>query len=242
MHASGCQNLQCEFNDCKKIKRIFTHSTNCKVRIYGGCKMCETLWFLISFHANSCSASNCAVPTCKDWREDLRRIANNSSEPSKSEVLGKLLMDLAIGSEADPSARNEKMNQLVERKSSKGKGSLETGSGSGSGMGGSKGSIARKQQAESVPNKNKVSQKVLLEQLIMGSGSGSGLGSGSGSGSGSGRSARQQRMKQRIAEGSSKGRNQIQNKRFEYTAQDKNIICGLTFLTVYALFRDMMKK
>lgn len=100
------------------------------------------------------------------------------------------------------------------------------------------GSIARKQQAESVPNKNKVSQKVLLEQLIMGSGSGSGLSSGSGSG----RSARQQRMKQRIAEGSSKGRNQIQNKRFDYTAQDKNIICGLTFLTVYALFRDMMKK
>lgn len=48
-------------------------------------------------------------------------------------------MDLAIGSEADPSARSQKMNQLVEHKSSKGKGSLETGSGSGSGMGGSKG-------------------------------------------------------------------------------------------------------
>lgn len=167
---------------------------------------------------------------CREWRENLRRIANES-ESSKSEDVGKLLMELTIASNADPIAGKQQAVQLVEPKSSKGKGLLATGSGSGSGsVTGSTASRQKiKQQVDSASNKSKVRAK-LIEELVMGS--------VSSSGSGSGQSTRQLRMKRRVAERSRKNINQIQTKKKwnEYTDRDKKIICAVTFLIVYALF------
>ncbi|RZC63095.1 hypothetical protein C5167_024863, partial [Papaver somniferum] len=87
VHASQCRHKQCLYLDCRKVKGIFRHGIQCKVRAYGGCIRCKKMWCLIQVHARACKESECHVMRCRDLKEHLKRLQEQSDTRRRASVM-----------------------------------------------------------------------------------------------------------------------------------------------------------
>lgn len=65
VHASQCRSSLCQYPNCRKVKGLFRHGIQCKVRASGGCVLCKKMWYLLQLHARACKESECHVPRCR---------------------------------------------------------------------------------------------------------------------------------------------------------------------------------
>lgn len=79
LHASSCHVRNCQYPNCRKLKGLFHHGAQCKIRLTKGCKQCARMWYIIRLHSQSCRQSDCAVPRCRDFKS-FERKQNQLSE------------------------------------------------------------------------------------------------------------------------------------------------------------------
>lgn len=65
VHASQCRSPHCQYPNCRKVKGLFRHGIQCRVRASGGCVLCKKMWYLLQLHARACKESECHVPRCR---------------------------------------------------------------------------------------------------------------------------------------------------------------------------------
>ncbi|XP_024973121.1 histone acetyltransferase HAC1-like isoform X2 [Cynara cardunculus var. scolymus] len=87
VHASQCRSPLCQYPNCRKVKGLFRHGINCKVRASGGCVLCKKMWYLLQLHARACKESKCHVPRCRDLNEHLRRLQQQSDSRRRAAVM-----------------------------------------------------------------------------------------------------------------------------------------------------------
>ncbi|XP_076915941.1 histone acetyltransferase HAC1-like isoform X1 [Bidens hawaiensis] len=87
VHASQCKAGQCQYPNCRKVKGLFRHGMQCKVRASGGCPLCKKMWHLLQLHARACKDSPCTVPRCRDLREHLRRLTQQADSRRRAAVM-----------------------------------------------------------------------------------------------------------------------------------------------------------
>ncbi|KAF5806420.1 putative histone acetyltransferase chromatin regulator PHD family [Helianthus annuus] len=87
VHASQCKSGQCQYPNCRKVKGLFRHGMQCKIRASGGCLLCKKMWDLLQLHARSCKDSPCTVPRCRDLREHLRRLTQQADSRRRAAVM-----------------------------------------------------------------------------------------------------------------------------------------------------------
>ncbi|CAH2067859.1 unnamed protein product [Thlaspi arvense] len=87
VHASQCRSPQCQYPNCRKVKGLFRHGIQCKVRASGGCVLCKKMWYLLQLHARACKESDCHVPRCRDLKEHLRRLQQQSDSRRRAAVM-----------------------------------------------------------------------------------------------------------------------------------------------------------
>ncbi|KAK1317719.1 Histone acetyltransferase HAC1 [Acorus calamus] len=82
-----CRQPSCSYPNCRKVKGLFRHGIQCKVRASGGCVLCKKMWYLLQLHARACKESECHVPRCKDLKEHLRRLQQQSDSRRRAAVM-----------------------------------------------------------------------------------------------------------------------------------------------------------
>ncbi|XP_071693631.1 histone acetyltransferase HAC1-like [Rutidosis leptorrhynchoides] len=87
VHAAQCRAGQCQYPNCRKVKGLFRHGMQCKVRASGGCSLCKKMWNLLQLHARSCKDTPCNVPRCRDLREHLRRLTQQADSRRRAAVM-----------------------------------------------------------------------------------------------------------------------------------------------------------
>ncbi|KAK3000281.1 hypothetical protein RJ639_022669 [Escallonia herrerae] len=87
VHASQCRSPLCQYPNCRKVKGLFRHGIQCKVRASGGCVLCKKMWYLLQLHARACKESECHVPRCRDLKEHLRRLQQQSDSRRRAAVM-----------------------------------------------------------------------------------------------------------------------------------------------------------
>ncbi|XP_010531959.1 PREDICTED: histone acetyltransferase HAC1-like [Tarenaya hassleriana] len=87
VHASQCRSPHCQYPNCRKVKGLFRHGIQCKVRASGGCVLCKKMWYLLQLHARACKESKCHVPRCRDLKEHLRRLQQQSDSRRRAAVM-----------------------------------------------------------------------------------------------------------------------------------------------------------
>ncbi|KAJ8574268.1 hypothetical protein K7X08_026073 [Anisodus acutangulus] len=87
VHASQCRSSHCQYPNCRKVKGLFRHGIQCKVRASGGCVLCKKMWYLLQLHARACKVSECHVPRCRDLKEHLRRLQQQSDSRRRAAVM-----------------------------------------------------------------------------------------------------------------------------------------------------------
>ncbi|KAG6522517.1 hypothetical protein ZIOFF_019657 [Zingiber officinale] len=87
VHASQCRSPQCQYPNCRKVKGLFRHGIQCKIRASGGCVLCKRMWYLLHVHARACKESACSVPRCRDLREHFRRLQQQSDSRRRAAVM-----------------------------------------------------------------------------------------------------------------------------------------------------------
>merc|ERR1711903_349987 len=86
VHSSMCNDPNCQSQNCKRVKMLFKHGLECKVKYQGGCNLCRRMWALLQIHAKSCRVENCPVPRCMDLR--AHPSTSNSCSVSRSSPHG----------------------------------------------------------------------------------------------------------------------------------------------------------
>ncbi|XP_072953794.1 probable histone acetyltransferase HAC-like 1 [Typha angustifolia] len=87
VHASKCRFPHCQYPNCRKVKGLFRHGIQCKVRVPGGCVLCKKMWYILQLHARACKESECSVPRCRDLKEHLRRLQHQSDSRRRAAVM-----------------------------------------------------------------------------------------------------------------------------------------------------------
>ncbi|KAF5193838.1 Histone acetyltransferase hac1 [Thalictrum thalictroides] len=87
VHASQCRYLQCPYPNCRKVKGLFRHGIQCRTRASGGCVLCKKMWYILQLHARACKESGCHVPRCKDLKEHLKRLQQQSDSRRRAAVM-----------------------------------------------------------------------------------------------------------------------------------------------------------
>ncbi|KAI3758727.1 hypothetical protein L6452_06298 [Arctium lappa] len=87
VHASQCRSPLCQYPNCRKVKGLFRHGIQCKIRASGGCVLCKKMWYLLQLHARACKESQCHVPRCRDLKEHLRRLQQQSDSRRRAAVM-----------------------------------------------------------------------------------------------------------------------------------------------------------
>ena len=64
VHACHCNEASCSLPSCKKMKKVVLHTTFCKRKKKGKCRLCNQLLALSCFHAKKCRDRMCLVPYC----------------------------------------------------------------------------------------------------------------------------------------------------------------------------------
>ncbi|KAL3525781.1 hypothetical protein ACH5RR_014153 [Cinchona calisaya] len=90
-HASQCHatgSNPCSYPLCVKVKKLFHHSSQCKIQQAGGCQFCGKVWFMIHTHSRACQDSRCPVPRCMDIKEHAEMVRGSkiSTEGPQSKV------------------------------------------------------------------------------------------------------------------------------------------------------------
>ncbi|CAK9098049.1 Histone acetyltransferase HAC1 [Durusdinium trenchii] len=75
VHASSCNQRDCNSRNCSKMKALLAHGKSCMVRLSGNCRICRRIWVLLQIHARQCRkpSGRCPVPRCADIKDHLRR-------------------------------------------------------------------------------------------------------------------------------------------------------------------------
>lgn len=73
VHACQCRDANCRLPSCTKMKRVVTHTKNCKRKTHGGCPICKQLIALCCYHAKHCKENKCLVPFCPNIKQKLRQ-------------------------------------------------------------------------------------------------------------------------------------------------------------------------
>ncbi|KAL2482167.1 Histone acetyltransferase HAC12 [Forsythia ovata] len=87
VHASQCRSPHCQYPNCCKVKGLFRHGRLCKIRASGGCVLCKKMWYLLQLHARACKESECSVPRCRDLKEHVRRLQQQSDSRRRAAVM-----------------------------------------------------------------------------------------------------------------------------------------------------------
>lgn len=87
VHASQCRSPHCQYPNCRKVKGLFRHGIQCRIRASGGCVLCKKMWYLLQLHARACKESECHVPRCRDLKEHLRRLQQQSDSRRRAAVM-----------------------------------------------------------------------------------------------------------------------------------------------------------
>ncbi|MFS7962718.1 putative histone acetyltransferase chromatin regulator PHD family [Helianthus anomalus] len=87
VHASQCRSAPCQYPNCTKVRGLFRHGRQCKVRASGGCALCKKMWHLLQLHARACKDTPCTVPRCRDLREHLRRLNQQADSRRRAAVM-----------------------------------------------------------------------------------------------------------------------------------------------------------
>ncbi|KAJ8564834.1 hypothetical protein K7X08_001294 [Anisodus acutangulus] len=87
VHASQCRFSHCQYPNCRKVKGLFRHGIQCKIRVSGGCVLCKKMWYLLQLHARACKESECHVPRCRDLKEHVRRMQQQSDSRRRAAVM-----------------------------------------------------------------------------------------------------------------------------------------------------------
>merc|ERR1711862_580985 len=73
-HAVTCESASCPSKQCKKMKKLISHSQRCQIKKEGGCNRCTAVWYLSKYHAQDCNNANCSVPFCISSRQSIEQI------------------------------------------------------------------------------------------------------------------------------------------------------------------------
>lgn len=87
VHASQCCSSICQYPNCRKVKGLFRHGMQCRVRASGGCHLCKKMWYLLQLHARACKEADCRVPRCRDLKEHLRRLQHQMESRRRAAVM-----------------------------------------------------------------------------------------------------------------------------------------------------------
>ncbi|OAY69212.1 Histone acetyltransferase HAC1 [Ananas comosus] len=87
VHASQCRYPHCQYPNCRKVKKLFRHGMQCRLRASGGCNLCKRMWYLLQLHARACRELECTVPRCKDLKEHFRRSQKQSESRRRAAVM-----------------------------------------------------------------------------------------------------------------------------------------------------------
>ncbi|KDP32924.1 hypothetical protein JCGZ_12955 [Jatropha curcas] len=82
-HADKCKatsNDPCHYPNCHQIKRLFLHGSKCTIRLSGGCKICQKLWYILRLHSKTCEQTDCSIPRCRDLKN--QRFLGKPNTPS----------------------------------------------------------------------------------------------------------------------------------------------------------------
>ena len=58
VHACQCRDANCRLPSCHKMKRVVSHTKQCKRKTNGGCPICKQLIALCCYHAKLCQVQN----------------------------------------------------------------------------------------------------------------------------------------------------------------------------------------
>ncbi|XP_047328554.1 histone acetyltransferase HAC1-like [Impatiens glandulifera] len=87
VHASQCRSTHCQYPNCRKVKGLFRHGIQCKIRAGGGCLLCKRMWYLLQLHARACKVSECHVPRCRDLKTHIKRSQQQSDSRRRAAVM-----------------------------------------------------------------------------------------------------------------------------------------------------------
>lgn len=100
VHACQCRDANCRLPSCQKMKRVVTHTKNCKRKTHGGCPICKQLIALCCYHAKHCKENKCLVPFCPNIKQKLRQqnlaqrfVDTLLSYPSSTHISGFIYSD-----------------------------------------------------------------------------------------------------------------------------------------------------
>ncbi|XP_043717703.1 histone acetyltransferase HAC1-like [Telopea speciosissima] len=88
-HASRCRlgrSNPCSYQYCMKIKKLFCHAKDCKIRASGGCKPCRKIWAILKLHTRNCKQPECPVPRCMDMKKHATRLQLQSDTRRRAAV------------------------------------------------------------------------------------------------------------------------------------------------------------
>ena len=73
VHACLCKDTDCKLPSCHKMKRVVTHTKQCKRKSNGGCPICKQVIALCCYHAKMCQEAKCPVPYCRSIKQKLKQ-------------------------------------------------------------------------------------------------------------------------------------------------------------------------
>merc|ERR1719509_152460 len=73
VHACQRRDANCRLPSCHKMKRVVSHTKQCKRKTNGGCPICKQLIALCCYHAKLCQEAKCPVPFCLNIKQKLRQ-------------------------------------------------------------------------------------------------------------------------------------------------------------------------
>ena len=82
VHATKCHDPHCKLPSCIKMKRVLTHSRECKLMLsnkWSMCKICKQFVLLCISHAKNCNEDKCPVPVCARIKKNLRDQRNKQA-------------------------------------------------------------------------------------------------------------------------------------------------------------------
>ena len=70
VHACQCRDANCRLPSCHKMKRVVSHTKQCKRKTNGGCPICKQLIALCCYHAKLCQVNITSASTTTDAQTD----------------------------------------------------------------------------------------------------------------------------------------------------------------------------
>ena len=75
VHATQCRDPRCKQPSCIKMKKVLTHTKECKLmlaRKWNQCTICTQFVLLCISHARNCNEDTCRVPLCTIIKKNLK--------------------------------------------------------------------------------------------------------------------------------------------------------------------------